>query len=175
MQVENIHSRDIPAPAAAVGAVLDGFGSEDDRLWPSRRWPMLRLKLGGSLAVGTPARHGPIRYVVEAYEPGRRLIFRLAPGVGLAGIHGFEIEPLGPRRTRLTHVIRAHVGFDRLLWWAVIRRYHDVVIEDLLAQADRAASGRAVHDRPWPLWLRLANGIEFRLGDLRRLACRPTG
>jgi len=168
MRVENIHSRDIPATAADVDAVLDSLGSEHDRLWPSRRWPTLRFKRSGPLAVGTPARHGSIRYVVEAYEPGRRLTFRLAPGVGLEGIHGFEITPIGARRTRLTHVIRGRVGTRRLLWWAIVRRYHDAVIEDLLAQADRAATGRPVQDSPWPAWMRVANGVELRLAGLRR-------
>jgi hypothetical protein len=172
MRVENIHSRDIPATAAEVGAVLDSLGSEHDRLWPSRRWPTLRFKRSGPLAVGTPARHGSIRYVVEAYEPGRRLTFRLTPGGGLEGIHGFEITPLGARRTRLTHVIRGRVGTKRLLWWAVVRRYHDAVIEDLLAQADSAASGRPVPDRPWPRWMRVANGVGLRVASLRGLSRR---
>lgn len=172
MKIENIHSRDIQAPAAEVGALVDGLGSEDDRLWPTRRWPLLRFRLSGPLAVGTPARHGAIRYVVEAYEPGRRLIFRLEPGVGLEGIHGFEVEPLGERRTRLTHMIHGRVGPKRLAWWAVIRRYHDEVVEDLLDQAERAAGGAEVPDRPWPLWMQVANCAELRLAGLRRLSRR---
>jgi hypothetical protein len=49
-------------------------------------------------------------------------------------------------------VIRGHVGPERLPWRAIIRRYHDEVIEDLLAQADRAASGRRVEDRRCSGW-----------------------
>jgi hypothetical protein len=173
MKIENIHSRDIPAPAAAVAAVLDSLGSEHDRLWPSKRWPPLRFTLAGPLAVGTPARHGSIRYVVEAYEPGRRLIFRFAPGVALEGIHGFEVTPLGADRTRLTHVIDGRVGVKRLLWWAVVRRYHDQVVEDLLAQADAEAAGRPVRYPPLPRWMRVANGVELRLGRLSGRARRP--
>ncbi len=46
---------------------------------------------------------------VEEYEPGRRVTFRFRPGLGLGGTHGFEIEPLGLDRPRLT---RSTAGSD---------------------------------------------------------------
>lgn len=86
-----------------MGALLDGLVSAEDRLWPSERWPTMPFVLDGPLAVGTAGRMGIIResqihQVVEEYEPGRRLVFRFAPGLGLAGTHCLEVAPLGPDR-----------------------------------------------------------------------------
>jgi hypothetical protein len=68
--VRNVHERLVPAPLIEVGPLLDRLGGPDDVLWPSPAWvPML---LDGPLAVGVAGGHGPIRYRVTAYEPGRR-------------------------------------------------------------------------------------------------------
>ena len=76
MRVHNVHARELAAPAERVGPLIDGLGSADDRLWPTERWPTTPFVLEGPLAVGTRARQGAIRQVIEAYEPGRRLAFR---------------------------------------------------------------------------------------------------
>lgn len=168
MQIDNVHSREIPAAAADVGAVLAGLGSDDDRLWPSDRWPTLQFRLQGPLEAESPARHGPVRYMVDAYEPGRRLTFRFMPRLGLVGTHGFEIEPLDGRRTRLTHTLRARVEPRLVPLWPIVRGYHDALIEDVLAQADRSATGREVSRGRWPLWLRVATRAELWLTNRRR-------
>jgi hypothetical protein len=170
MQVDNVHTRDIAAGAAEVAALIDGLGTDRDRLWPSARWPTLPFELYGPLAAGSPAGHGPIRYRVQAYEPGRRLTFRFAPGLWLAGTHGFEIEPLGDRRTRLTHVLRGRIDPKLLPLWPIVRRCHDALITDLLAQAERVASGREVPDARRPLWLRVAGDVDRRLAGPRSRA-----
>lgn len=167
MHVHDVHTREIDAPPAQVGALLDGVGGPDDRLWPSERWPMVPFSLDGPLAAGTRARHGSIRYSVDRYEPGRRVTFRFAPGLGLAGTHGWELEPLGRHRTRLSHTLEARVEPKLLALWPVIRGCHIALVEDALDQAERAATGHPVAPRPWPLWLRLANGAELRVANRR--------
>ena len=40
--IRNVHERVINAPIEALGALLDGLGQKDDRLWPSQSWtPMV--------------------------------------------------------------------------------------------------------------------------------------
>jgi hypothetical protein len=85
VKVHDVHSREIAAAPERVGELLDGLGGEGDRLWPGERWPTTPFELDGPLAVGTPSRQGQIRQVVEEYEPGRRIVLRFAPGLGLVG------------------------------------------------------------------------------------------
>ena len=40
--IRNVHERVINAPIESLGALLDGLGQKDDRLWPSQSWtPMV--------------------------------------------------------------------------------------------------------------------------------------
>ena len=66
--IRNVHERVINAPIEPLGALLDGLGQKDDRLWPSQGWtPMV---LDRPLALGADGGHGAIRYYVSEYEPG---------------------------------------------------------------------------------------------------------
>lgn len=178
MKVLNVHYRDLEAPPERVGAVLASLGSEHDRLWPIDRWPALPFELDGPLAVGARGGHGMIPYAVEQYEPGRRLVFRLAPGLGLDGTHRFEIEAVGPDRTRLVHTLDCRVKPTMLALWPIVRGYHDALVEDILDRAELSATGSRVRPRRWPVWLRIANGTEVwiarRRGNLPP-ATRPPG
>jgi len=77
----NIHERVIPASVDAVGRMIDTLGSAGDVVWPSERWPP--MKLDRPLQVGAAGGHGPIRYRVESYEPGRRGVPRYRAAKGL--------------------------------------------------------------------------------------------
>lgn len=138
-----------------------------DRLWPARRWPTLPFELDGPLAVGARGGHGPIRYAVEEYEPGRRVVFRFHPALGIVGTHTFRVEPIAPTEARLTHVLDCGVRPNMLARWPIVRRYHDAVIEDALDQAELATTGRLRQPRRPPTWLRIANGVEMRLARRR--------
>jgi hypothetical protein len=41
MKVRNIHDRELPATAAAVGGLIDSLASPEDALWPKQSWPAL--------------------------------------------------------------------------------------------------------------------------------------
>ncbi len=167
MNVRNVHSRELAAPADRVGRVLDSLGGDGNRLWPIERWPAMPFELDGPLAVGARCGHGPIRYAVETYDPGRRLVFRFADGLGLGGTHGFELEPLGATRSRLTHTLECKVRPKMLPLWPIVRGYHDALLEDILDQAELAATGRHVRSRRWPIWLRAANAADVRVARWR--------
>src|SRR3712207_995665 len=99
--IVNVHGRVLHAPAAEVGALIDALGSDADRLWPSETWPPLRF--AGPLAAGVKGGHGPVRYVVEAYRPGRRIRFRFTAPAGFEGTHGFSVEEAEDGLARLVH------------------------------------------------------------------------
>ena len=81
--IRNVHERVINAPIESLGALLDGLGQKDDRLWPSQSWPP--MVLDRPLAVGADGGHGVIRYYVSEYEPGRRVRFTFRPRTGIIG------------------------------------------------------------------------------------------
>jgi hypothetical protein len=131
VRVRNVHRRAVD-DVDAVGALLDGLGSDDDRLWPRDRWPAMRLDR--PLQAGARGGHGPIRYRVELYEPKRRVRFRFERPRGFDGFHEFCLVERDP--PALEHLLEAHMtGAARLSWPLVFRPLHDDLIEDALTNA----------------------------------------
>ncbi len=149
LRVDNVHERVLPAPAPAVGWLLDTLAGADDRLWPHERWPPLRLD--GGLQLGAAGGHGPVRYEVAEYEPGRRLRFRFTRPVGFDGYHEFRVEPVsGGAATRLTHIMRAEIGGSALVSWPVFfRPLHDALIDDALDKAELELTGAVRSPTSW--------------------------
>jgi hypothetical protein len=157
--VRNVHERLVPAPLTEVGPLLDRIGGPEDVLWPSPAWvPMV---LDGPLAVGMVGGHGPIRYRVTAYEPGRRVEFAFDPRTGLHGTHMFTAEAAGPDGTMLRHVLEGRLsGVARLTWPLAIRWLHDAVLEELLDNAGRAIGAPPARPAQWSPWVRLMRRFE---------------
>lgn len=133
--IRNVHERDFLADPAAVGALIDTLASSDDRLWPRDRWPAMRFDR--RLAVGAVGGHGPVRYSIVAYEPGRSIRFRFSAPRGFVGTHGFDVAPLAGGGARLANVLEMRVEGPAIFSWPIVFRWlHDALIEDAL---DRAA------------------------------------
>ena len=174
MKIHSVHSRVLCARADRVGALLDGLGSRGDRLWPRERWPTTPFVLEGPLAVGAAARQGliretQIRHIVEEYEPGRRVVFRFAPGLGLVGTHRFEVEPLGTDGARLTHTLECRVEARMIPFSPILIRQHDALVEDILDCAELATAGPPARPARWSAAVRLSNALELRLARRRGL------
>lgn len=150
--VRNVHERWIAAAPEAAGAVLDSLTGPDDRLWPHGLWPSIRMDR--PLAVGATGGHGPIRYWVEAYEPGRRVRFRFSDPDLLDGWHAFEVEPRDGGVV-FRHVLEGRLGGRmRLLWPLAIRWLHDAVVEDGFDRAETALTGAPRNRASWSPWVR---------------------
>lgn len=168
--IRNEHERILPGDLDTVGALIDGLGAEDDRLWPSDVWP--RVHFERPLAPGARGHHGPVHYVVDSYEPGRRVVLSFTRPVGLEGHHRFEVDPIGPERTRLRHVLEARpYGRARLTWPLFFRPLHDALLEDALDRAERATAGSVARPARWSSWVRIlrrlagwSRSIHARLG-----------
>jgi len=142
-----------------VGALIDTLAGPDDQLWPASTWPPLKLDHG--LTVGSRGGHGPIRYHVSEYEPGRRVRFTFEPVTGVTGYHELRVEPLTPDGCRLVHELvgRLH-GRTHLAWLLAIRWLHKALIHDLLDNAQRSATGELAHPSRWSPWVRLLRRAE---------------
>jgi hypothetical protein len=167
MRIHNVHSRDLPVPAERAWELVAALASEHDELWPTERWPTMPLEFDRPLGPGARGGHGLIRYDVESYEPGRRVVFRFARGSGLAGIHAFEVEPIDAQRSRLTHTLDTAVAWTLMPMYPVLLTAHNAVIEDLLDNAERAAGGSPAPPPPLPRSVKVANAVEAGVMRLR--------
>lgn len=155
MRIRNVHRRHLPADGDRdeVSRLIDGLAGPDDRLWPAARWPPMRLD--GPLRVGARGGHGPIRYRVEAYEPGRLVHFRFEWPTGFDGWHGFSLTG-SDEDPVLEHLVDVRADWrSMLLWWAGLRSLHDALIEDALDNAEQATAGRVEAPAGWSVWVRL--------------------
>lgn len=160
MIVLNIHERVLDAPATKMGALVDGLASANDLLWPIDRWPAMRFDR--PLGVGGSGGHGPIRYTVESYAPGRSVQFRFTKPQGFVGVHRFELEPLDAGRTQLRHVIEMRAtGLTWLAWALAIRPLHNALLEDALDRAE-VFTGKQLPQRKWSLWVKFVRWIMRR-------------
>lgn len=120
------------------------------------------MHLDRPLQIGAIGRHGPIRYEVTTYEPGRRVCFRLIAPQGFDGFHGFEVVSVADTGTMLRHVLAMEArGRAVVTWPLVFRPLHDALIEDCLDTAAHAV-GDEPRLRTWSIWVRLLRG-SFRL------------
>ncbi|MFI8823253.1 DUF2867 domain-containing protein [Streptomyces sp. NPDC053431] len=142
--VRNVHRRVVEAPAETVGALVDRLAGPDDPLFPTPVWP--EMVLDRPLAVGAAGGHGRVRYRVTAYEPGRSVRFDTTdPGIG-EGYHRFDVEPLGPDRCQVSHVLELDMGGRAFaVWKLAIQVVHDTMVEEILDNVERAALGRLPH------------------------------
>jgi hypothetical protein len=163
MRIESIHTRELPVSPERLGQIVDTLAGPDDEIWPIERWPNDPIHFDRQLGVGARGGHGPVRYTVSGYEPGRRIAFEFEPGSGLAGGHRLEVEPAGRCGARLRHVLDVEPrGVYRLIR-PVFLAMHDAFVEDLLDKAELAATGRVARPARWPRWLSVVNRIELAL------------
>lgn len=142
--VFNMHRRTIAADLDSVGKVIDSLGGPQDLLWPAQDW--MPMRLDGPMELGTTAGHGPGRYYVVGYQPGRWIRFEQTHPGYMQGFHEFSAHPAGPNVTVLQHLLA--MRFTPLGWPiypTLLRVVHDTIIEMAMDCAERATTGW-VHD-----------------------------
>lgn len=154
MRIANVHSRDLPVSATRVAPLIDTLASSGDLLWPKHIWPAMRFDT--PLGLGVQGGHGPVRYVVEAYEPGRSIRFRItAPSCLKGAHHGFEVIDNTGGNSQLRHCLVLECSGRAWVSWPLAwRPLHDALIEDALASAQIALNVPPVVT-PWSLWVRI--------------------
>ncbi|WP_031469421.1 hypothetical protein [Sciscionella sediminilitoris] len=162
MPVYNLHERRLPVPAERAAPLLDGLSGERDLLWPVEHWPPMRFD--GPLAVGADGGHGPVRYAVEEYIPGRLVRFRFRAPRGFDGIHEFTVHPSASGGTVLRHLLAMRTtGPARLSWPLVFRHLHDACLEDCFDRAERTLTGTVGSPAHWNRYTRLLHAVLARI------------
>jgi len=160
MQVLNIHSCKLEVSADKVGALLDSLSSSDDPLWPWHLWP--QMKFDRPLSVGARGGHGPIRYTVAKYEPGKLVKFCFTGPRGFDGYHGYEVIEIGKVTTELRQTLKMNTHGPALFSWPFLFcPLHDALIEDSLTKA-QLSLGFSSDIHKWSLWVRCLRWILSR-------------
>ena len=146
MKVLNIHSREYPVSSKEVGLLMDSLSSKNDLLWPHHVWP--RMKFDKPLSVNAAGGHGPIRYYVEKYEPGKLVQFHFTGPNGFNGYHGYDVIEKENGKTE----------FAVLSWPLIFRPLHDALIEDSLTCAE-VRLGLESRISNWSVWVKLLRWI----------------
>jgi hypothetical protein len=161
--IENVHERALDAPPAAVGELMESLSSREDRLWPTLRWPAMRMDR--RLEPGSDGGHGPVRYVVARHDPGRLVAFAFTPAFPIDGEHRYELLPAPDGRGAvLRHTLEGNPRrWLRLGWPLCFRWLHDALIEDSLDRAEAELAGLEWRPGPLPPHVRLLRWIAGRL------------
>lgn len=153
MRVTNIHSRTYQVSSNKVGALVDTLSSHNDLLWPHKLWP--RMKFDKPLSVSANGGHGPIRYIVEEYVTGKRIVFRFTGPNGFDGYHGYDVVELGNNKTELRETLKMKThGMAQLSWPLIFCPLHDALIEDSLSFAELRLNLTPTVSE-WTLWVKL--------------------
>jgi len=113
------------------------------------------MRFDRPLAPGAVGGHGPIRYVISHYVPGRWIRFTFIGPRGFDGFHEYAVCT-EDRRTVLRHTLAMHVrGPARLTWPLVFRPLHDALVEDSLDRAEQATTGGIARPTRWSRYVRL--------------------
>ena len=100
------------------------------------------------LGVGARGGHGPIRYFIEEYVPGKSIKFRFTGPDGFDGFHGYDRVETTASTVVLRHTLKMTThGLAILSWPLIYRPMHDALIEDSLATAE-ASLGQAFRIQP---------------------------
>lgn len=152
--VLNVHERKIAAPPAVVAELIDSLASSNDRLWPSNDWPAMCLDRG--LEVGSAGGHGPVRYTIEHYEPGRRVKFRFTGPEGFHGHHSFAAFSNSTDSTLLRHELFLRPrGIALITWPLFFRPLHNALVKESLDRAERECGAPARSPSRRTLWTRV--------------------
>lgn len=150
MQVMNIHQRQFSSNSEQVWALIESLSSPGDRLWPRHAWP--KMEFDRPLGVGAIGGHGPVRYFVEEYVPGKSIRFRFTGPKGFNGFHGFDVSSLSSGSVLRHTLLMTAEGPAVLTWPLVFRPLHDALLEDCLGCAEESL-GFSPKIQAWSPWV----------------------
>ncbi len=157
MKVTNIHKRIIHQPKDEVAHVFNTLASDDDRFWPTEKWPPMIFKQGK--VEGAVGGHGPIRYSIQRYEPGNYIEFKFIKPDGFLGVHTFLLSELEPGKTEIQHKIEMKLaGKGVLTWYLAVKWLHDALLEDCLDKIESYFI-QGEKTTQWNLWVSILREI----------------
>lgn len=153
MKVINIHKRVLNQPKEQIAELLETLATKNDKVLATDKWYPMILDKG--LIAGSKGGHGPIRYTVQAYNPGKFVQFKFTKPNGFNGIHRFEIEGLEKNQTEIKHSIKMTTsGSGTLVWLFAIRWLHDAFMEDAFDKVENTFL-KEKKKTEWNFWVKV--------------------
>jgi hypothetical protein len=157
MKIINTHQRKYEHPIDKISKIFESLSSTKDMMWPHERWSPMTLEQG--LNVGSSGGHGPIKYFVSQYNPGRNVEFTFIEPSGFRGIHKFELNETINNSCLLKHQIKMNVSFKGfILWYFAIKWLHDALIEDCFDKVQNQISTTKSHTK-WNAWVKILRAL----------------
>lgn len=164
MKIYNVHERSFRVDLKFVETLLDNLSGSDDKLWPHDAWPS--MEFDKPLGEGAKGGHGPVRYHVSEYFPGKRVIFQFDNEGIIAGIDGRHVFEIIPRRDHvvLRHIVDAACTFrEWVSWHLIVGPLHDALLEDALDRAEAKLEGNPQKPARWSIWVRFIRYMMARM------------
>lgn len=151
--IRNVHRRVLdPATSEQVSALVALLASDEDVVWPSDRWPAMKLDNG--LTTGSSGGHGPVPYSLDLLEPNR-IVFRFDLSMGIDGTHALEWRDIGGQRVEIVHTVAGVASGTMVLKWpALVEPLHDALIEDAFDSLEAAVHKVPLQRRPLSVGVR---------------------
>lgn len=139
-----------------VAPLLATLSTEQDLVWPNKKWPRMKFKEG--LVLNAKGGHGPIRYYISDYVPNKSIEFTFTQPSGFHGTHDLKLIPRG-KNTEVKHTINMLTrGKATILWLFAIRWLHDALLEDALDKVEGQFS-EDVQLSKWNPWVRFLRWV----------------
>ena len=153
MKVINVHKRVINQPKEEVSKLLKTLATQDDKIWPNKKWPAIRFKDG--LVLGAKGGHGIIRYTITNYVVGEHIKFQFTKPKGFYGTHEFNIVAINSNKVEINHIIKMNTsGLATFSWLFAIRWLHDALTEDALDKIENQFSEKQIAT-PYSVWVKI--------------------
>ncbi|WP_280232510.1 SRPBCC family protein [Nocardia cyriacigeorgica] len=121
------------------------------------------MRFDRPLAIGAVGGHGPVRYHVESWQPGRWVRFRFTGPRGFDGFHEFTIHDEDDGTTTLRHLLAMRLHSTARLTWPLCYRWmHDALLEDALDRAELNTSGHLPRPARHSGYVRLLRALASR-------------
>jgi hypothetical protein len=129
------HSRTLSGTARRIYQLLSEMGTSGDAIWPFAAQPFMRTS--GPFVVGTTEEwHLGMHSILAEVVPEERIVWRIE-NEGVAGTHGFFLEPDG-KKTVVTHRMVAELSeAEGRMFWKRMQETHERAIEGLFDKLTR--------------------------------------
>ena len=152
MKVINIHKRILNQPIEKVAQLFRTLGTQNDKFWPSEKWPPMRFK--EELKTGAKGGHAGIKYTITKFKDGEHVTFMFSKPDGFIGTHELKVKSIAVNLTKISHEINMTVTYkDTLNWVLIVRWLHDALLEDAFDKIESQFSGKKKETK-YNLWVK---------------------
>jgi hypothetical protein len=165
MKVRSAHEREMSGSIEQAIEIVKTYGTLNDQMHPDELWPKIRsVEPDGPPAVGKVYIRGAVRFMITFFNIGPTKAhygWKFIEPAGFNGRHESQVEDIGNRRLRFKTFVEIELRGIKfiILWFLIMRPFHNAVVEDCLDKAERKL-GNSPKGREWSLWVKLLRRLK---------------